>query len=346
MAKILVADDEADFEALVKQKFRKQIRDEEYQFTFSANGSEALIKLMESKDFEVLLTDLNMPEMDGLTLLGKLEQLNLLTTPVVVSAYGDMQNIRNAMNRGAFDFICKPVNFEDLHITIEKTLQHVRKMEETLEAIKENNILKMYVDDTVLNFMGNKEFETSLMQNETIEATIAFIDICGFTAISENGDPNAVVRLLNQYFDVMAGEIINQDGHIDKFIGDAILAVFKGKFHLDRGIDACLALKRQIENLPAQNEIPGFVPNVSIGIHCGEVISGNIGSAKLRRLDYTVIGDVVNTAQRLQSVAEPGAILITESSYEVVRNSFRCRKVGEAKLRNKSLPVVVYEVLE
>lgn len=346
MAKILVADDEADFEALVKQKFRKQIRDEEYQFTFSANGSEALIKLMESKDFEVLLTDLNMPEMDGLTLLGKLEQLNLLTTPVVVSAYGDMQNIRNAMNRGAFDFICKPVNFEDLHITIEKTLQHVRKMEETLEAIKENNILKMYVDDTVLNFMGNKEFETSLMQNETIEATIAFIDICGFTAISENGDPNAVVRLLNQYFDVMAGEIINQDGHIDKFIGDAILAVFKGKFHLDRGIDACLALKKQIENLPAQNEIPGFVPNVSIGIHCGEVISGNIGSAKLRRLDYTVIGDVVNTAQRLQSVAEPGAILITESSYEVVRNSFRCRKVGEAKLRNKSLPVVVYEVLE
>lgn len=346
MAKILVADDEADFEALVKQKFRKQIRDEEYQFTFSANGSEALMKLLECSDFEVLLTDLNMPEMDGLTLLGKLEQLNLLTTPVVVSAYGDMQNIRSAMNRGAFDFICKPVNFEDLHITIEKTLQHVKKMEETLEAIKENNILKMYVDDTVLNFMGNKEFETSLMQNETIEATIAFIDICGFTAISENGDPNAVVRLLNQYFDVMAGEIINQDGHIDKFIGDAILAVFKGKFHLDRAIDACLALKKQIEILPAQHEIPGFIPQVSIGIHCGEVISGNIGSAKLRRLDYTVIGDVVNTAQRLQSIAEPGAILISESSYEAIKNSFRCRKVGEEKLRNKSLPVVVYEVLE
>ena len=124
-------------------------------------------------------------------------------------------------------------------------------MRETMTAIKENNILKMYVDETVLNFMGSREFESSLMANETVEATVAFIDICSFTSISENETPDNVVKLLNNYFDVMVKEIIAQDGYIDKFIGDAIMAVFKGDFHLDRAIDACLAVRKQIDKLPS-----------------------------------------------------------------------------------------------
>jgi adenylate cyclase len=98
-----------------------------------------------------------------------------------------MDNIRIAMNRGAFDFITKPVNFEDMELTIQKTIDHVSQIRRTLQAVKENNILKMYVDETVLNFMGGREFESSIMANETVEATAAFIDICGFTKISENG---------------------------------------------------------------------------------------------------------------------------------------------------------------
>ena len=149
---------------------------------------------------------------------------------VIVSAYGDMENIRTAMNRGAFDFITKPVDFNDLELTIEKTLKYVIQMRETLKAIKENNILKMYVDETVLNFMDTQEFESSLMANETVEATVVFIDICSFTSISENETPDTVVKLLNSYFDVMVKEIIAQEGYIDKFIGDAIMAVFRENF--------------------------------------------------------------------------------------------------------------------
>ena len=108
----------------------------------------------------------------------------------------------------------------------------------------------MYVDETVLNFMGSREFESSLMVNETVEATVAFIDICSFTTISENETPDTVVKLLNNYFDVMVKEIIAQGGYVDKFIGDAIMAVFRGDFHLDRAIDACLAVRTQIEKLP------------------------------------------------------------------------------------------------
>src|SRR6185312_7042876 len=296
MAKIIVADDEADLEVLIKQKFRKEIRENKYQFIFASNGNEALQKLQHDASIDVLLSDINMPEMDGLTLLTKLNELNLLTKAVIVSAYGDMDNIRTAMNRGAFDFVCKPVNFQDLGITIQKTLDYVSQIHATLNAIKENNILKMYVDKTVLNFMNGREFETQLMANETIEASVAFIDISGFTAITEKEPPDVVVRLLNKYFDIMVKEIITQGGYVDKFIGDAILAVFKGDYHLDRAIDASLAVRKHIDDSGKQPEMESFHPMVSVGIDSGEMISGNIGSAQLRRLDYTVIGDVVNTA--------------------------------------------------
>jgi class 3 adenylate cyclase/AmiR/NasT family two-component response regulator len=346
MTKILVADDETDLEILIKQKFRKQIREQHYSFIFAINGNDAINKLQENTDVDIVLSDINMPEMDGLTLISKLNGVSPLVKAIVVSAYGDMDNIRSAMNKGAYDFICKPVNFDDLELTIEKTIHHVAQMRETLRAIKENNILRMYVDETVLNFMGRREFESSLLLNETIEATVVFIDICNFTAISESETPDTVIQMLNNYFDVMVKEIIAQNGYIDKFMGDAIMAIFRGDYHLDRAIDASLAVRKQIEKMPEKTGSLPFSPRLAIGINSGEVISGNIGSANLRRLDYTVIGDVVNTAQRLQSAATAGQILITEKSYEKVKEYFNCRKLGEVSLKNKSHPLVVYEVID
>jgi len=345
MTKILVADDEVDLEMLIKQKFRKQIREHKYEFVFALNGVDALDKIKIHPDIVIVLSDINMPELDGLSLLTKLTELNPLIKAVMVSAYGDMDNIRIAMNRGAFDFITKPVNFQDLELTIEKTIHHVTQLKQTLQAIKENNILRMYVDETVLNFMNRQEFETTLMANETVEATIVYIDICGFTSITEKEPADKVVKLLNKYFDVMVKEIIAQGGNVDKFIGDAIMAVFKREYHLDRAVEASLAVRRQIEEMPNQMEDISFLPKVSIGINCGEVISGNIGSANLRRLDYTVIGDVVNTAQRLQRAAKPGQILISEGSYEKIKESFNCKKVGEVELKNKSVITIAYEVV-
>ena len=346
MTKILVADDEADLEMLIKQKFRQKIREQHYEFVFAINGNDALEKIKLHPDIDIVLSDINMPEMDGLTLLSRLGESSPLIKAVMVSAYGDMDNIRTAMNRGAFDFVTKPVNFEDLALTMEKTIKHVLQIRETLKAIKENNILKMYVDETVLNFMGSREYESSLMANETVEATVVFIDICSFTSISENETADTVVRLLNDYFDAIVKEVIAQGGYIDKFIGDAIMAVFRGNFHLDRAVDACLAVRTKIDSLPSLKQHVTFTPKVSMGINSGEMISGNIGSATLRRLDYTVIGDVVNTAQRLQSVAGPGQIIINEASYEKIKESFNCWRVGEAVLKNKSNPVVIYQVVD
>ena len=345
MSKILVADDEVDLEMLIKQRFRRQIRENKYEFIFALNGKEALSKLQDHPDVEVVLSDINMPEIDGLSLLVQLPQISPLLKAVMVSAYGDMENIRTAMNRGAFDFICKPVNFEDLELTIEKTIKHVTQLKSTLQAIKENNILRMYVDETVLKFMNRKEFEESLLANESVEATVVFIDICSFTSITEHEPADKVVHLLNKYFEVMVKEIIAQDGLVDKFIGDAILAVFRGDYHLDRAIEACLAVRSQIQKMPAEENGYQFHPQVSIGINSGEMISGNIGSATLKRLDYTVIGDVVNTAQRLQSAAEAGQILVDENSYQKIKESFNCKKLGEINVKNKNRPLVIYEVI-
>ncbi len=126
--KILVVDDEPDLELLIRQKFRKRIRAEELDFVFAGDGVEALDELQNGLDVDIVLTDINMPRMDGLSLLGKIQELDKVLKVVIVSAYGDMDNIRTAMNRGAFDFITKPINFDDLEITIKKTHQEIGEL--------------------------------------------------------------------------------------------------------------------------------------------------------------------------------------------------------------------------
>jgi signal transduction histidine kinase len=131
---ILVVDDEPDLELLIRQKFRHQIKDGKYRFSFAGNGTEALAMLENDESFDLILTDLNMPEMDGLSLLSNLKNKDGVFKAVVVSAYGDMDNIRAAMNLGAFDFITKPIDFNDLEKTIDKTLAEVALIRRGIEA--------------------------------------------------------------------------------------------------------------------------------------------------------------------------------------------------------------------
>lgn len=143
--KILVVDDEIDLEPLILQKFRKKIRNGEYNFLFAHNGLEALASLIKNPEIGIILTDINMPEMDGLTLLLKLKEIkNPTLKTVVVSAYGDMENIRTAMNRGAFDFLTKPISFEDLELTIDKTLEEIKGLRKSI--IEHEQLLSIQQD--------------------------------------------------------------------------------------------------------------------------------------------------------------------------------------------------------
>ena len=132
--RILVVDDEPDLEPLILQRMRRQIRSNEYEFVFAQNGVEALEKLNADPTIDMVLSDINMPKMDGLTLLQQLPGVDPNLRAVIISAYGDMDNIRTAMNRGAFDFVTKPIDFDDLKITIKRTLEHLAEWREALSS--------------------------------------------------------------------------------------------------------------------------------------------------------------------------------------------------------------------
>jgi len=168
--RILVVDDEPDLQMLILQRFRKQIKDDTYDFCFAENGEEALTMLRDSKDISLVLSDINMPKMDGLTFLTEAQKLeNPMFKTVIVSAYGDMENIRTAMNRGAFDFVTKPIDFSDLNTTIEKTLREIQliydgvQQKKTLEAVHTDletaaRIQKKMLPQVFPPFPDRKEF--------------------------------------------------------------------------------------------------------------------------------------------------------------------------------------------
>ena len=132
--KILVVDDEPDLEPLVLQRMRRQIRRGEYEFVFARDGVEALEMLTEDKEIDMVVSDINMPRMDGLTLLQQIQDVSPDIRAIIISAYGDMENIRTAMNRGAFDFVTKPLDFQDLRLTIQRTLQHLDEWRDALQS--------------------------------------------------------------------------------------------------------------------------------------------------------------------------------------------------------------------
>ncbi|HBN09682.1 MAG TPA: fused response regulator/phosphatase, partial [Cyanobacteria bacterium UBA8530] len=143
---LLVIDDEPDLEVLIRQRFRRQIRGGEMEFFFARNGEEALELLENEPQVEVVLTDINMPVMDGLTFLSRLGEKSRLLKAVVVSAYGDMDNIRRAMNLGAFDFVTKPIDFDDLDLTVSKTVKQVQEMRDFAETQKKLHGFKQELD--------------------------------------------------------------------------------------------------------------------------------------------------------------------------------------------------------
>ena len=132
--KILVVDDEPDVEPLILQRMRRDIRSRKYEFVFAMNGVEAIHVLNQDEDIDMVISDINMPQMDGLTLLGQISEMNPNIRSIIVSAYGDMKNIRTAMNRGAFDFVTKPLDFGDLRVTIDRTLRHLEEWRDALES--------------------------------------------------------------------------------------------------------------------------------------------------------------------------------------------------------------------
>jgi signal transduction histidine kinase len=169
-ARILVVDDEPDLEDLIQQKFRHQIRDGSIGFLFARDGVEALTVLEANQDVDLVVTDINMPRMDGLTLLRKLQETEGDISAIIVSAYGDMANMRTAMNRGAFDFLVKPLDFLDFETTIAKTIRHVEVLRESRRRQAENQRLES-ASQNKSHFIANMSHELRTPLNAIIGLT-------------------------------------------------------------------------------------------------------------------------------------------------------------------------------
>lgn len=199
--KILVVDDEPDLELLINQKFRKEIKQGKYSFEFAGNGIQALNKLTADNKIELVLTDINMPEMDGLTLLSKIKEMNNpLLHSVIVSAYGDILNIRTAMNGGAFDFVVKPIDFNDLEITIDKALSNLASFKKALKTRDELITVRKELDEA-------RSLQLSMLPNTIPQ--IEGINISAFmkTASEVGGD----------YYDFS----LQNNGSLNIAVGDA-----------------------------------------------------------------------------------------------------------------------------
>ena len=350
-ATILVVDDEPDLEALVLQKFRRQIREGLVSFMFAHDGLEALQSLELHPHVDLVVSDINMPRMDGLTLLAKLQEADDKKSTIIVSAYGDMSNIRTAMNRGAFDFVTKPIDFADLETTIDKTLRHVEMLRETrrrqAEAEHAHASLSRYFSPALA-----KRLAAGIGDGTEVhwrEVAVIFTDITGFTSLVETAAPELLEELLNEYVSGMTDVVFAHEGTVAKVIGDAIQVLFNAPSdqpdYATRAVACARDLDAWAEAFRERWKAKGVNFGATrIGAHAGPALVGNFGGRRF--FDYTAYGDTINTAARLE-VANKflGTRICVSATVADAAENFRGRPIGDLMLRGRSGPLRAYEPL-
>ncbi|WP_293866148.1 adenylate/guanylate cyclase domain-containing protein [uncultured Alsobacter sp.] len=350
-ARILVVDDEPDVEELVRQRFRRAIREGLMSFVFAGDGVSALDTLERDGAVDLVVTDINMPRMDGLTLLGRLQDRDDKPCTVIVSAYGDMGNIRSAMNRGAFDFLVKPIDFTDFETTITRTLNHVQEMrrarERLLSAERAQAALSRYFSPNVAAELAASG--EAALAGARRDLTVMFTDIAGFTRLVEDLDPDVLARLLNDYFGGVTSIVFDHGGTVAKVMGDALYVLFGAPQHQDdhavRAIACALAMDAFSEEVRQRWAAEGLsLGHTRIGLNSGTALVGNFGHTRF--FDYTAYGDTINIAARLEAANKSLGTRICASETVLARApGVNARPIGELTLRGRSTPLLCHEPL-
>jgi class 3 adenylate cyclase len=239
-------------------------------------------------------------------------------------------------------------NFQEMTT---KLMLYTRDIEGYQKKLREEGMsryrLSRYVGQDLVNKIISSSGDIPL-QNKKLRVTMLFADIRSFTAISEHMAPEQVISMLNEYFDAMVKIIFYHNGILDKFVGDELLATFGVLEGSEQGplnaLNAAIAMQDRIIELMADFVFKGYPTfEIGIGINTGEVVMGNLGSKN--RMDYTVIGDTVNVAARLEQMAEGGSIVAGEETYNSCKAYIQMKPRGEVKVKNRAAPVKCFQVI-
>jgi class 3 adenylate cyclase len=305
------------------------------------NGRLAL-EMLQRKPFDLMLLDIEMPELDG---FGLLEQLladpHLRDLPVIVtSGLEGVANVVRCIELGAEDYLQKPVNAVMLKARIGASLEKKHLRDEQRELVRR------FATSEVAQDMARSGFS---LGGRHVDATVLFCDIRGFTAVVEGNSPEFVIELLNTYYTLMFDAINANGGIVNQIIGDGLMAIFGAPLslagHSRCAVRAALEMQAMMTQFSAEHEAAGNAPlRIGIGIASGQVIAGYTGTQA--RATYTCIGDTVNVAARLEAHTKLAQkpILVDANTYAAVDGHFETEALGAVQLRGKHLPTEVFAV--
>ncbi|MFM2416300.1 MAG: hypothetical protein RL385_1023 [Pseudomonadota bacterium] len=341
--RVLILDDEPDTELLMRGCFRREIAEERYELLFAPDGASGLVLLREHPELDVVLTDLNMPEMDGLTFLAHVPEVNPFVRVVVVTAYSDMNNIRAAMNRGAFDFLGKPFEFSDLKQTVSKSAAEARARRTAHGIARENTAMRLLVDaESTGDLVRSLEHAVPAMF-EQHAGCIVRIEARGPSAELRDGALGDLLESLNAHYETVVQEVMAYGGRVIRLNEQGVFALFTAPDGVRRAADASLSIQCELGALPPATPGPC---RVAIGIASGQVAFGAVGSHARGRLGQALLGSALHTAEALAKIGDDGAVMVASDVQNALGSDYACEPIcldnglpGALRLRRRLSPL-------
>jgi adenylate cyclase len=363
--RIVLADDNEAFREVTAQLLERA----GYVVITAADGPHALQALREHKP-DLLLLDIMMPGMSGIDVVSQVRDQDPLVGIVMVTAFGSEEVAVKALTAGADDYLIKPLDYQEAFIRLERVVERCQlrgereRLQQELEAahgelqsrygeleasygrIREleeqtRDLLERYLPSQVAQYLIDDPARTSL-GGDRREVTVLFADLRGFTALAEGMPPERLIEVVNGYLALATGVILSYGGMLDKFMGDAVMALYNAPLdqpdHALRAVKTAFALRDSLEHGRMEP-----VLHFGFGVNTGDAVVGNVGSEAL--MNYTAIGDAVNLAFRLQEQAKPQQILISSATYDRVKDAVEARSLGRIRVRRRAMEPEVYEAL-
>jgi adenylate cyclase len=323
----------------------------------AAYGGREAIDQVDNNDFDLVVLDIMMPEVNGIEVLEHIRKTkNVSELPVIMATAKDQsEDIVEAMKCGANDYVTKPIDFPVLVARIQTQLALKHANDDNTRLLKQLEDRNQFIKSLFGRFISDDVVEQLLesptgseLGGELRELSILFADIRGFTSLSETLSPEQVVNLLNNYLGTMTDIIDSYGGTVNEFYGDGLLAFFGAPIsredHAKIAVQCALAMKAGMVEVNRRNR-ENSLPEIDMGlaVNSGEVIVGNVGSEK--RFKYGVIGSAVNIASRVQGNAENGAILVTRSCVDALGDCFKFTNHREIEVKGLSRPIEICQVV-